>query len=155
MTKTALLLVNLGSPDEPTPPAVRRYLAEFLWDPRVVALPRLPWWLILHGIILNTRPARSAAKYAQIWTPEGSPLKVHTERQAKLLDGLLGSTGHPDIVVTWAMRYGSPSIAATLDRLKAAGCARILVLPLYPQYAASSRASARSSSSTCRKSASC
>lgn len=141
MTKTAILLVNLGSPDEPTPPAVRRYLAEFLWDPRVVELPRLPWWLILHGIILNTRPAKSAAKYAQIWTPEGSPLKVHTEKQAKLLRGLIGVRGLRDVEVAWAMRYGQPSVGATLDGLAAAGCRRVLVVPMYPQFANSTTSS--------------
>ena len=99
---TAILLVNLGSPDEPTPAALRRYLAEFLWDPRVVDLPRLPWWLILHGIILTTRPAKSAAKYAHIWTQEGSPLKVHTEKQAKLLSGLFFKRNQRDIhPVVW------------------------------------------------------
>jgi ferrochelatase len=144
MSKTTLLLVNLGSPDEPTPAAVRRYLAEFLWDPRVVELPRLPWWLMLHGIILRTRPAKSAAKYAQIWLQEGSPLKVHTERQAKLLRGLLGAQGYigpKNLDVTWAMRYGQPAIATTLDRLAAQGCTRLLVVPMYPQYARSTTAS--------------
>ncbi len=143
-TKTAVLLVNLGSPDEPTPQAVRRYLAEFLWDPRVVEIPRLPWWLILHGIILNTRPAKSAAKYAQIWTAEGSPLKVHTEKQAKLLRGLLGMRGFigsRDIEVAWAMRYAQPSIGATLDRLATAGYKRVLVVPMYPQFANSTTTS--------------
>jgi len=136
--KTAVLLVNLGTPEAPTAAALRRYLAEFLWDPRVVEIPRLLWWLILKGVILNLRPRKSAAKYASIWTPQGSPLKVHTERQAKLLRGALDEG---NLVVAWAMRYGQPSIAATLDRLKSEGCVRILVLPLYPQYAASATAS--------------
>lgn len=135
--QTAVLLVNLGTPEAPTAPATRRYLAEFLWDPRVVEIPRPLWWAILNGIILQLRPRQSAEKYAKIWTTEGSPLKVHTERQAKLLRGALG----PEIVVAWAMRYGEPSIKATLDRLKAEGVGRILILPLYPQYAASSTAS--------------
>lgn len=139
--KTAVLLVNLGTPEAPTAPALRRYLAEFLGDRRVVDLPRLLWLPILHGIILNTRPAKSAAKYATIWTPEGSPLKVHTERQAKFLRGLLGERGDKDTVVAWAMRYGQPSIASVLDRLAADGATRILVLPLYPQYAGSTTAS--------------
>jgi protoporphyrin/coproporphyrin ferrochelatase len=138
---TAILLVNLGTPDEPTAPAVKRYLAEFLGDPRVVELPRLLWLPILHGIILNTRPARSAAKYATIWTPEGSPLKVHTERQAKLLKGLLGERGHKDLLIDWAMRYGNPSIPSVLDRLAAAGATEVLILPLYPQFAGSTTAS--------------
>lgn len=141
MSQTALLLVNLGTPDEPTAPAVKRYLAEFLGDRRVVELPRLLWLPILHGIILNTRPAKSAAKYATIWTPEGSPLKVHTERQAKLLRGLLGEQGQKELLVDWAMRYGNPSIPSVLDRLAAAGADEILVLPLYPQYARSTTAS--------------
>ncbi|MDP2795352.1 MAG: ferrochelatase [Sulfurisoma sp.] len=142
MSKTAILLLNLGTPDAPTAPAVRRYLAEFLGDPRVVELPRWLWLPILHGIILNTRPAKSAEKYAKIWTPEGSPLKVHTERQAKLLRGLLGSRGDKDTVVAWAMRHGNPSTAATLDALKQQGIRRTVVLPLYPQYAGSTTASA-------------
>lgn len=141
MTKTAILLVNLGTPDEPTAPAVKRYLAEFLGDRRVVELPRLLWLPILHGIILNTRPAKSAAKYARIWTPEGSPLKVHTEKQTELLKDLLGEQGHKDLLVDWAMRYGSPSIPSVLDKLKVAGAQRILILPLYPQYAGSTTAS--------------
>ncbi|MBI4988043.1 MAG: ferrochelatase [Rhodocyclales bacterium] len=142
MTQSAVLLINLGTPEAPTAPALRRYLKQFLWDPRVVELPRLPWWLVLNGIILNTRPKKSAAKYAKIWMPEGSPLKVHTERQAKLLRGYLGQSGQGNIVIEWAMRYGEPSVARVLDRLKAQGCTRILVLPLYPQYAVSTTASA-------------
>lgn len=138
---TAILLVNLGTPDAPTAPAVKRYLAEFLGDPRVVELPRLLWLPILHGIILNTRPAKSAAKYATIWTAEGSPLKVHTERQAKLLKGLLGERGRKDLLIDWAMRYGNPSLPSVLDRLAAAGATGILVLPLYPQFAGSTTAS--------------
>ncbi len=138
---TAILLVNLGTPDAPTAPAVKRYLAEFLGDPRVVELPRLLWLPILHGIILNTRPAKSAAKYATIWTSEGSPLKVHTERQAKLLKGLLGERGRKDLLIDWAMRYGNPSIPVVLDRLAAAGATEILILPLYPQFAGSTTAS--------------
>ncbi|MDP1654283.1 MAG: ferrochelatase [Rhodocyclaceae bacterium] len=139
--KTAILLVNLGTPDAPDAPAVKRYLAEFLGDRRVVELPRLLWLPILHGIILNTRPAKSAAKYAKIWTPEGSPLKVHTERQAKLLKGLLGERGHKNLLIDWAMRYGNPSIPSVLDRLAAAGATEVLVLPLYPQFAGSTTAS--------------
>ncbi|MFN3883567.1 MAG: ferrochelatase [Rhodocyclaceae bacterium] len=137
----AILLINLGTPDAPERAAVRRYLAEFLGDPRVVELPRLLWLPILHGIILNTRPAKSAAKYATIWTPEGSPLKVHTERQAKLLKGLLGERGHKELVIDWAMRYGNPAIATVLDRLVAQGVRDILVLPLYPQWSGSTTGS--------------
>jgi len=141
MNQTALLLLNLGTPDAPTAPAVKRYLAEFLGDPRVVELPRLLWLPILHGIILRTRPAKSAAKYATIWTPEGSPLKVHTERQAKLLKGLLGERGRQDLLIDWAMRYGNPAIPAVLDRLVKLGANEILILPLYPQYAGSTTTS--------------
>lgn len=139
--RTAILLLNLGTPDAPTKAAVRRYLKEFLSDPRVVEIPRPVWWLILNGIILNVRPGKSAAKYAQIWDQEGSPLKVHTERQTKLLRGYLGAQGHR-LVVDYAMRYGIPSVASALARLKKAHCERILVLPLYPQYAASTTATA-------------
>ena len=139
--KTAVLLINLGTPEAPTAPAVRRYLKEFLSDPRVVEIPRAIWWLILNGIILNVRPKKSAEKYAAIWTPDGSPLKVHSERQTRLLRGFLGQAGH-QVVVDYAMRYGQPSIPATLARLKAEGCTRILLLPLYPQYSSSTTATA-------------
>jgi len=136
---TAIVLVNLGTPDAPTAPALRRYLKQFLSDPRVVEIPRAIWWLILNGIILNVRPKKSAAKYASVWMTEGSPLRVHTERQATLLKGFLGQRGHR-LKVEWAMRYGSPSLPAVLDRLKAEGATRILVVPMYPQYAASTTA---------------
>ncbi len=139
--QTGVLLINLGTPDAPTAPALRRYLKEFLSDPRVVEIPRLIWWPILNGIILNTRPAKSAAKYASVWLPEGSPLRVHTERQAKLLKGTLGQAGHR-LVVDYAMRYGQPSVADALERLKQQNCTRILLLPLYPQYAGSTSATA-------------
>jgi ferrochelatase len=141
-TQPGILLINLGTPDEPTAPALRRYLKEFLSDPRVVEIPRPLWWLILNGIILNVRPKKSASKYASIWMKEGSPLKVHTERQSKLLKGWLGEKTGQNIPVEYAMRYGSPSIAQGLDKLKAAGCDRILLLPMYPQYAASTTATA-------------
>jgi ferrochelatase len=138
--RTAVLLVNLGTPDAPTPAALRRYLAEFLSDPRVVEIPRVVWWPILHGIILRTRPAKSAAKYASIWLPEGSPLAVWTERQATLLGGLLADRGH-QVLVRPAMRYGEPSVARVMDGLRAEGATRVLVLPLYPQYAGPTTAS--------------
>lgn len=138
--RTAVVLCNLGTPDAPTATALRRYLAEFLSDQRVVEIPRLVWWPILHGIILRTRPAKSAAKYAGIWTPEGSPLRVWTDKQAKLLAGYLGERGQR-VAVRGAMRYGTPSIASVLDELKAMGVNRILVFPLYPQYCAATTAS--------------
>ena len=137
---TAILLCNLGTPDAPTPAALRRYLAEFLGDARVVEIPRPIWWLILHGIILRLRPAKSAAKYASIWTPEGSPLKVWTERQTQQLQAWLQAQGH-HVTVRYAMRYGSPSIASQLDALKAEGVTRVLVLPAYPQYSGTTTAS--------------
>ena len=129
-----VLLVNLGTPAAPTAQAVRSYLAEFLSDPRVVELPRIVWLPILHGIVLRTRPKKSAAKYASIWTPEGSPLAVHTARQAQLLRAAL-----PEMQVEYAMRYGEPSIAAALKKLPA----NPLVLPLYPQYSRATTESVR------------
>jgi ferrochelatase len=140
LPRVAIVLCNLGTPDAPTPAAVRRYLAEFLSDRRVVEIPRAAWLPILHAVVLRVRPARSARKYASIWMPEGSPLKVWTERQAALLEGYLGQRGQR-VLVRSAMRYGAPSVAAVLDDLKAAGADRILVLPLYPQYAGSTTAS--------------
>ncbi len=138
-SSTAVLIANLGTPDEATAPALRRYLKEFLSDPRVVEIPKAIWWLILNGIILNIRPKKSAAKYASVWMAEGSPLRVHTERQAKLLKGLLGERGH-HLTVDWAMRYGTRSIPEMLAQLKANGATRILLVPMYPQYAASTTA---------------
>lgn len=140
MPKTAVLLVNLGTPDAPTTAAVRRYLKQFLSDPRVVEIPGAAWWLILNGLILPLRSGKSAEKYASIWTKEGSPLKVHTEKQALLLRGYLGERGR-DVQVAYAMRYGNPSLPEVLDKLKADGCDRILVLPAYPQYSATTTAS--------------
>ncbi len=137
---TAVLLCNLGTPDAPTAPALRRYLAQFLGDPRVVEIPRLVWWPILHGIILRTRPAKSAAKYATIWTPEGSPLAGWTAKQALMLRGWLGEAGLP-VRVQHAMRYGQPAIGAQLKVLQEAGVQRVLVLPLYPQYSSTTTAS--------------
>jgi protoporphyrin/coproporphyrin ferrochelatase len=136
---TAVVLINLGTPDEPTAPALKRYLREFLSDPRVVEISKPIWWLILNGIILNIRPKKSAAKYASVWMPEGSPLRVHTERQAKLLKGFLGERGH-HLTVTSAMRYGSPSIRNVLTQLKAEGTSRILLVPMYPHYSSSTTA---------------
>ncbi len=132
-----LLLVNLGTPDSPSRGDVRRYLKAFLWDRRVVELPRWLWWPVLNGIILTTRPARSAEAYRKIWTDEGSPLLVHTHRQAAGLQERLGER----VRVEAAMRYGNPSIAHGLERLREIGCRRILVFPLYPQYSATTTAS--------------
>jgi ferrochelatase len=142
VAKTAILLINLGTPGAPTPRAVRRYLAQFLSDPRVIEIPRALWLPILYGFVLNSRPKKSARKYAAIWSSEGSPLKVHTERQTRLLRGHFGLQVPMPLTVDFAMRYGEPSIAGTLTRLKSEGCERVLVLPMYPQYAASTTASA-------------
>ena len=146
--RVGILLSNLGTPDAPTAKAVRTYLAEFLSDRRVVEIPRLLWLIILHGIILRFRPAKSAKKYASVWLPEGSPLLVWTNRQAQYLRGEMGErlkAMHlpPDhIKIEVGMRYGNPSIASALAKLKAAHCDRILLLPMYPQYAASTTATA-------------
>jgi protoporphyrin/coproporphyrin ferrochelatase len=140
--KCGVLLINLGTPEAPTAAAVRRYLREFLSDPRVVEIPRAAWWLILNFFILPLRPRESARRYAQVWTPDGSPLRVHTERQTRMLRGYLGERIKAPLVIEHAMRYGTPSIAATLAKMKQQGCDRILVVPLYPQYAASTTATA-------------
>ena len=140
--KIGILLINLGSPDAATSGAVRTYLREFLSDPYVVEIPRPVWWLILNLFVLTTRPKASAARYAQVWTKEGSPLKVHTERQATMLRGYLGERLKQPHVVEHAMRYGKPSIRKKLEALKQQGCDRILLLPLYPQYSASTTATA-------------
>jgi len=139
-SRTGILLINLGTPDAPTPRALRPYLKEFLSNSRVIEIPRWVWWLALNGVILNIRPKKSAEKYALIWTPEGSPLKVHTERQTRLLLGFIGERIKPVPLVEYAMSIGNPSISEVLVRMKQHGCERILVLPLYPQYAASSTA---------------
>ena len=138
---TAILLVNLGTPDAPTASAVRRYLKQFLWDPRVVEIPRAIWWFILNVIILTIRPAKSAAKYAQIWTAAGSPLKVNTAGQASKLQVFFDARPNTALKVDYAMRYGSPAISEKLDQMKASGAQRVLILPLYPQFAASTTAS--------------
>jgi ferrochelatase len=134
----AVLLVNLGTPDSPDPRAVRRYLAEFLSDRRVVEIPPLAWQPILRGIILNTRPKRSAELYRKVWGEAGSPLAVITAEQADKLKTRLGS----GIKVSYAMRYGSPGIGAELRKLVDAGCERVLLAPLYPQYSAATTATA-------------
>lgn len=131
-----VLLVNLGTPDAPTPAAVRRYLKEFLSDRRVVEIPPLLWQPILRGIVLTTRPRKSAHAYRQVWTGRGSPLAVITADQAEALQRRLGDA----VQVRWAMRYGTPAIAAELQALVDAGCGRILIAPLYPQYSAATNA---------------
>mgnify|MGYP003334822633 CR=1 FL=1 len=137
--KVGVLLCNLGTPDAPTPEALRRYLAEFLGDPRVVEIPRLLWMIILHGIILRVRPAKSAHKYASIWSPEGSPLKVWTEKQAGALQQHFEAAG-ASVMVRYAMTYGQPAIAEVLDAFKQSGVTRVLVLPAYPQYSGTTTA---------------
>jgi protoporphyrin/coproporphyrin ferrochelatase len=138
---TAVLLVNLGTPDAPTPAALRRFLGEFLGDPRVVEIPRPIWWLILHAVILRVRPRKSAAAYKSIWMEAGSPLMVYSLALAKALGNELADLTGEAVHVELAMRYGQPSIPARLEKLKRAGVSRILVLPLYPQYAAATTAS--------------
>ena len=137
-----VLLINLGTPEAPTPEAVRAYLKEFLSDPRVVEIPRAVWLPILNFYILPTRPKASAARYAQVWTRDGSPLKIYTERQTLMLRGYLGDRLRAPLAIDYAMRYGKPSIAERLATLKKAGCDRVLIVPLYPQYAASTTATA-------------
>lgn len=135
-----MLLLQLGTPEAPTRPALRRYLAEFLSDHRVIDLPRWQWLPILHGIVLNTRPQKSAMEYAKVWTPEGSPLLVTSRRQAALLEAALRSRGI-DAVVRVAMRYGRPSTEDAVAELEAAGVSRIVALPMYPQYASATTGS--------------
>ena len=136
--RIGVLLINLGTPDSAEVGAVRRYLAEFLSDPRVVELPRWIWQPILRGFVLTTRPKKSAHAYGQVWTDAGSPLAAITARQAAALKQAWG----PDVLVDWAMRYGQPAIAARLAAMKEAGCERILLAPLYPQYCAATTATA-------------
>lgn len=136
-----VLLSNLGTPDAPTTPALRRYLREFLLDPRVIELPRLSWWLILHLFILTRRPKQSAALYRKVWTPEGSPLLVIARRQAAAVEERLRQALGTPVHVAVGMRYGNPSIGAALRELAERGCRRLVVLPLYPQYAAATSGS--------------
>ncbi len=136
--RIGVLLVNLGTPDAPDAPAVKRYLGEFLSDRRVVEIPQILWQPILRGIILNTRPKKSAHAYAQVWRADGSPLAAITRLQAMALQGAFG----PDVMVDWAMRYGNPAIGDRLAALKEAGCDRILLAPLYPQYCGATTATA-------------
>lgn len=139
--KTGLLITNLGTPDAPTAPALRRYLGEFLWDPRVVEFPRPLWWLILHLIILRIRPRASAKTYARIWTEQGSPLMLHSKAQLAGLREKFSAQGLSHIEVDFAMRYGSPSIESALLDMQAKNITELLVLPLYPQYSGATTAS--------------
>jgi len=136
-SKVGVLLINLGTPDAPEVRAVRRYLAEFLSDPRVIEIPAIAWKPILHGIILRTRPRKSAEAYNQVWTNEGSPLRVIAHRQTEALRARF-----PDIRIHYAMRYGNPGIAAAVANMVREGCTRILAAPLYPQYCAATTATA-------------
>lgn len=138
-SKVGILLVNLGTPDAPTPQAVKKYLAEFLSDQRIVDYPRFLWMPILHGVILNVRPARTAKAYASIWREENneSPLRFFTRENARDLQARLGDKA----IVDWAMRYGNPAVADRVEAMKAAGCEKILVIPLYPQYSTTTTAS--------------
>ena len=144
--KIGVLISNLGTPDAPTTPALRTYLKQFLWDPRVVEVPRPLWWLILNGIILRTRPQRSAKAYASVFTPAGSPLLYHTRNQAQALQKELdaqgfNATGGGDVIVDFAMRYGNPSLDSVLESMFQRGVRKLLVLPLYPQYSGATVAS--------------
>jgi len=141
-SKAGVLLINLGTPEAPTAESLRPYLKQFLSDRRVIELHPLLWWPILHGFILPFRPKKSAEKYAKIWMPEGSPLRVYTERQTELLRKTLHTQTHSELVVEYAMNIGTPSIAEVLGKMQAQGCERILVIPLFPQYSSSSTASA-------------
>lgn len=139
--RLGVLVTNLGTPDAPTTSALRRYLGEFLADPRVVEVPRPIWWLILHGVILRIRPSRSAAAYRKVWKPEGSPLLIHTANQCEAIRASLQARYGDSLVVGFAMRYGNPSISSVLDEMQARGVRQLLVLPLYPQYSASTSGS--------------
>jgi ferrochelatase len=139
--RLGVLLVNLGTPEAPTRAAVRRYLKEFLWDPRVVEVPRPLWWLILNGVILNLRPSRSAHAYSTVWTADGSPLLVNSREQQGALQVALDERLEGPVSVVLGMRYGQPSIATALRELRERGARRVLVLPLYPQYSATTTAS--------------
>lgn len=139
--KIGVLITNLGTPEAPTKKALKPYLKEFLSDPRVVEVPRLIWWCILNLVILNFRPARSAKAYETVWSEQGSPLMLHTKNQASALQQQLKSRFGDDVVVDFAMRYGKPSIADVLDKLFQQGVRKLLVLPLYPQYCASTTGS--------------
>ena len=138
---TGILITNLGTPDEPTAASVRKYLSEFLSDPRVIELPRYLWWLVLHGIILRTRPSRSAKAYRKIWTENGSPLLSISKKQVLELEKILTEKIQGPIKIELSMRYGNPSIKSGLKKLQESNASRILILPLYPQYSAATTGS--------------
>jgi len=138
---TGVLITNLGTPDDATPAALRRYLAEFLWDRRVVDMPRLKWWLILHGIILRVRPKRVAKAYKKVWTDQGGPLLVISKQQREAIETSLSERLGCNVPVVLGMRYGNPSISSALDSLRQQGIKRIIVLPLFPQYSAATTGS--------------
>lgn len=139
--KVGVLLTNLGTPDAPTTSALRRYLKEFLSDPRVVEAPRFIWWLVLNLVILTIRPRRSAAAYKTVWTDEGSPLLIHTKAQAEKVRAQLTDIYGDDVVVEFAMRYGNPSVDSVIESMLKQGVTKLVVLPLYPQYSATTTAS--------------
>ena len=139
--KIGVLISNLGTPEAPTKQALRPYLKQFLSDPRVVEVPKLIWWCILNLIILNFRPKRSAEAYATVWTKEGSPLLTHTKNQAKALQAKFDAEAPDTYVVDYAMRYGEPSVATAMQNLLEQGARKVIVLPLYPQYCASTTGS--------------
>ncbi|MDP5029259.1 MAG: ferrochelatase [Paraglaciecola sp.] len=139
--KIGVIITNLGTPDAPNKVALKRYLKEFLSDPRVVEVPRLIWWMILNLVILNIRPKRSAKAYSTVWTEQGSPLLVHTKNQAAALAETILQQYGGKVIVDYAMRYGSPSVEGCVDKLLQAGVRKLLVLPLYPQYCASTTGS--------------
>lgn len=140
--KFAVLLINLGTPDAPTPKAVRRYLAEFLWDKRVVDTSRPLWWLILHGIILRLRPAKVARNYQKVWSEAGSPLLAYSQQQQAQLSAILNAESQQEIPVYLGMTYGNPSISTALEELKKQQIDKLLVIPLYPQFSSTTTAAA-------------
>ncbi|WP_100657793.1 ferrochelatase [Alteromonas flava] len=149
--KIGVLITNLGTPEAPTKQALRPYLKEFLSDPRVVEVPRLIWWFVLNGIILNIRPKRSAHAYSTVWSEQGSPLMVHTKDQCEAISQRCREVYGEDVVVDFAMRYGQPGISQTITRMQAQGVRKLLVLPLYPQYCASTTGSTFDAIADCFK----
>ncbi|MBC8519078.1 MAG: ferrochelatase [Gammaproteobacteria bacterium] len=138
---TGVLITNLGTPDDATPASLRRYLAEFLWDRRVVDMPRLKWWLILHGIILRVRPKRVAKAYQKVWTENGGPLLVISKRQREAIEKRLADKLGYKVPVALGMRYGNPSISSALESLRQQEVSKIIILPLFPQYSAATTGS--------------